>query len=64
MVGALWRFREKGALADVPDSPASVGFARYLVDVKSGMRRWRDAVDGTQKALTQDLFGGIKHGNP
>ena len=60
MVGTVWRFREKGALADVPGSPASVGFAFYLVDVASGIRLWRDAFEGTQTALTQDVLGGIK----
>jgi hypothetical protein len=48
VVGTIWRFRQKGALEDVPDSPASVGFALYLVDVKSGMRLWRGSFDGSQ----------------
>ncbi|WP_155304497.1 hypothetical protein [Desulfosarcina widdelii] len=60
VVGTVWRFREKGALEDVPDSPASVGFALYLVDVETGLRLWRGTFDGTQKALTEDVLGGIK----
>ena len=52
MVGTVWRYREKGALTDMPDSPASVGFALYLVDVNTGGRMWRGAFDGTQKRLT------------
>jgi hypothetical protein len=60
MVGTVWRFREKGALTDVPDSPASVGFALYLIDVKTGARLWRGNFDGTQKALTEDILGGLK----
>lgn len=60
VVGTVWRFRERGALSDVPDSPASVAFALYLVDVKTGARLWRDTFDGTQKALTQDVIGGLK----
>ena len=61
MVGTLWRYREKGALAGIPDSPASVGFAFYLVDVSTGARLWRGSFDGTQKALTEDVLGGLKH---
>jgi hypothetical protein len=60
MVGTVWRFREKGALTDVPDSPASVGFALYLIDVETGARLWRGNFDGTQKALTEDILGGLK----
>lgn len=60
MVGTVWRYREKGALAEIPDSPASVGFALYLVDVNTGVRLWRGSFDGTQKALTQDVLGGLK----
>jgi hypothetical protein len=64
MVGTLWRFRQKGALDEgdqgMPDRPASVGFALYLVDVKSGVRLWRGFFDGTQKTLTEDVLGGAK----
>jgi hypothetical protein len=56
----VWRFREKGALTEMPDSPASVGFALYLVDVNTGVRLWRGSFDGTQKALTEDVLGGLK----
>lgn len=60
MVGTVWRYRARGALADMPDSPASVGFALYLIDVKSGARFWRGAFEGTQKTLSDDLIGGLK----
>ena len=60
MVGTVWRYREKGASTDMPDSPASVGFALYLVDVNTGARMWRGAFDGTQKRLTEDVLGSLK----
>jgi len=60
VVGTIWRFREKGAVEGVPDSPASVGFALYLVDVETGARLERGFFDGTQKALTEDVLGGAK----
>ena len=60
VVGTVWRFREKGAVDGMPDSPASVGFALYLVEVATGARLERGFFDGTQKALTEDVLGGAK----
>lgn len=60
VVGTLWRFREKGAEAETLEGSASVAFAVYLVDVPTGKRVWRGAFDGTQKALTEDVLGGLK----
>jgi len=60
MVGTVWRFREKGADRESPNSQASVGFAVYLVDVASGKRLWRSAFDGSQKVLSDDLLGGLR----
>jgi hypothetical protein len=61
MVGTVWKYRERGALVDMPEGSASVGYALYLVDAKTGIRFWRGTFDGTQKALTQDVLGGLKH---
>jgi len=60
VVGAIWRFREKGTVNEIPDSPASVAFSVYLIEVSSGKRMWRNAFDGTQKALSEDVLGGLK----
>ena len=60
VVGTVWQYREKGALVDLPDSAASVGFALYLIDVKTGVRFWRGAFDETQQALTEDVVDGFK----
>jgi len=60
VVGAIWRFREKGTVEENPDSPASVAFSVYLIEVASGKRLWRNAFDGTQKALSEDVLGGLK----
>ena len=60
VVGTLWRFREKGTDKEMPDSSASVAFAVYLIEVASGKRLWRNAFDGTQKALSEDVLGGLK----
>jgi len=60
VVGTLWRFREKGSVKEIPDSPASIAFAVYLIEVVSGKRLWRNAFDGTQKTLSEDVLGGLK----
>jgi hypothetical protein len=63
VIGTIWRFREKGAVEENPDSPASVAFSVYLMEVYSGERLWRDAFDGTQKTLSEDVLGGLKQIN-
>lgn len=60
VVGAVWRFREKGAVADSPDSNASIAFSVYLMEVDHGKRLWRNAFEGTQKTLSEDVLGGLK----
>ncbi len=62
VVGSIWRFREKGTAKEISDSPASVAFAVYLIEVASGKRLWRKAFEGTQKALSEDVLGGLKQG--
>jgi hypothetical protein len=62
VVGSIWRFREKGTVKEISDSPASVAFAVYLMEVASGKRLWRNAFDGTQKILSEDVLGGLKQG--
>jgi len=35
-VGTVWRYRDRGAIKEIPDSPAAVAFAVYLIDASSG----------------------------
>ena len=60
LIGTIWRFREKGTVEENPDSPASVAFSVYLMEVAGGKRLWHNAFDGTQKALSEDVLGGLK----
>ena len=60
VVGTIWRFREKGTFQDISDSPASVAFSVYLIEVASGKRLWRNGFDGTQKTLSEDVIGRVK----
>ena len=52
VTGTVWRYRERGGVDGIPDSPASVGFVIYLVDVDTGTRIWHGIFDGFQKSLT------------
>jgi|GEM_PF-449051 len=52
VTGTVWRYRERGGVDGFPDSPASVGFVIYLVDVETGTRIWQGIFDGFQKSLT------------
>lgn len=60
VVGTLWRFRDKQSEITGEIIPASVAFALYLIDVPTGKRLWRGYFEGTQKALSDDLLGGVK----
>jgi hypothetical protein len=60
VVGTIWRFREKGTIKELPDSPASVAFSVYLIEVAGGKKLWRNSFDGTQKTLSEDVLGGLK----
>ena len=60
VVGSVWRYRDRGAIKDMPDSPASVAFQIYLVEVATGKRLWKEKFDGTQKMLSEDVIRGLK----
>lgn len=55
-VGTVWRYRDRGAIKDLPNSPASVAFAIYLIDTQSGRQLWRGIFSVTQQSLTDNLF--------
>lgn len=56
VIGAVWRYRERDPVEGVPDIPASVAFAIYLVEVETGRRLWRGLYNGTQKFATQNIL--------
>jgi TolB-like protein len=56
MAGNIWRYRERVGTSFSAERPASVAFAVYLVDVKSGKIIWEDTYDETQQSLTENLF--------
>jgi hypothetical protein len=56
VIGTVWRYRDRGAIEGLPDSPASVAFAIYLIEAESGRQLWRGIFDGTQETVLGDLF--------
>lgn len=55
-LGTVWRYRDRGAIKELPDSPASVGFAVYLIEAQTGRQLWRGLFSVTQQSLTDNLF--------
>lgn len=61
VIGTLWRYRDRGEVPGMPESPASVAFALYLVDVETGRRVWRGLYDETQRQVTENILEAGKY---
>ena len=55
--GTVWRYKERVGGALGIQSPASVGFAVYLFDVKGKRLVWRARFEETQRSLSENLLG-------
>ena len=55
VIGTVWRYRDRGAIEGFPDKPASVAFALYLVEPRSGRLLWRKIFDEAQEFALQDM---------
>ncbi len=56
VAGNVWRYQDRVGATYSVEKPASVAFAVYLVDMKTGKLIWTDSYDKTQQALTDNLF--------
>ena len=56
MIGLIWRFQQRDGGPLSSDSPASVAFNLYLIEVASGKLLWQGQADRTQEALSDNLF--------
>ena len=56
MGGNVWRYRDREGTAFSVQTPASVAFAVYLVDMKTRKVIWSGSYDKTQQALTENLL--------
>ncbi|MCF8080242.1 MAG: hypothetical protein K9K88_13275 [Desulfobacterales bacterium] len=61
VIGTLWRYRDRGEVPGMPESPASVAFALYLVEVETGRRLWRGLYDEAQRQATDHLLQARKY---
>lgn len=60
VVGSVWRYRDRRAIKDMPDTSAAIAFEVYLVDTVTGKRLWRGKFDETQQTSSDDVFRGLK----
>ncbi|MCD6527234.1 MAG: hypothetical protein J7K75_09615 [Desulfuromonas sp.] len=56
MVGLIWHYRQRVGGAWSADSPASVAFSLFMVDVANKKLVWEGQFDKTQQALSDNLF--------
>ena len=56
MAGNVWRYIDRVGTSFSVEKPASVAFAVYLVDMKTGELIWSDRYDKSQQALMENLF--------
>lgn len=54
--GSVWTYKERVGNAFSIQSPASVAFGLYLLDVKSGALLWSARYEETQKSLLENLL--------
>ncbi len=56
LVGLLNRYQERGGSSRTVDSPASVAFSVFLVNVQTGKLVWKSSYNKTQTSLSDNLF--------
>ncbi len=56
IAGNVWRYTDRVGTSFSAEKPASVAFAVYLMNMKTGKLIWADSYDKTQQALTENLF--------
>lgn len=56
MVGLVWRYKQRAGSSMSVQSPASVAFSAFLVNVADGALVWEATFDKTQASLSENLF--------
>jgi hypothetical protein len=56
LVGNVWRYRDRTGSPVAAETPASVSFAVYLVDVASGQMLWSNVFSETQHSLSENVL--------
>jgi hypothetical protein len=56
IVGTVWRYKERVGGALAVQSPASVAFAIYVIEVATGKTVWKAKFDETQRPLSENIL--------
>ena len=56
VAGNVWRYKDKVGGSRGVQSPSSVAFAIYLIEVSSGKLLWKSAFSETQKSLSENVL--------
>ena len=56
MAGNVWRFKERVGRAAGVETPASVAFGVYLIDVSNGRVLWREVFEKSQTSLSENIL--------
>ena len=56
MAGNVWRFKERVGRAAGVETPASVAFGVYLIDVSNGRALWREVFEKSQRSLSENIL--------
>ena len=57
LVGTVWRYLDRKGGPAAVETPASVGFALYLIEVSTGILLWNDSFSETQRSLSENILG-------
>jgi TolB-like protein len=56
LVGTVWRYLDRKGGPAAIETPASVGFALYLIEVSTGILLWNDSFSETQRSLSENIL--------
>ena len=56
MVGNVWRFRERVGGSMGVETPSSVAFLLYMVDISTGAVVWKGTFNETQRSLSENIL--------
>ena len=56
-VGTVWRYLDRKGGPAAAETPASVGFALFFVEVSTGLVLWNDLFSETQRSFSENVMG-------
>jgi TolB-like protein len=55
-VGTVWRYLDRKGGRAAAETPASVGFALFFIEVSTGALLWNDSFSETQRSLSENIM--------